>query len=291
MNQKKHAGVVIVLAAAAILLSGGCGGNAPAAASAAPAPVKTSSSVGTADSAPRVSGAAFSGTADILSSAAAVSSEPPEADPSCLDDAVFIGDSITLKLKNYVKLKRKRDAGFFGKARFLAAGSMGSGNALQPVSEDSIHPYHNGKKETLEDSLYEMGARKVYVMLGANDLAPYGVEGAAENLDRLVGRFLEKIPALQVSIQSVTPLLPEKQMKTLNNPNIEKYDSELSALCAKRGWHYVDVASVMKAPDGSLRREYCSDPDDLGMHFTDEACDVWIHYILTHTDEDTEVAQ
>ena len=285
MNQKKHAAVISVLAAAAILLSGGCEGNGASVSSALP--VQASAPVSTVSS-----GISVSNSSSGLSySAPPVSSELPEADPSCLDDAVFIGDSITLKLKNYVTLRRKTDAGFFGKARFLAAGSMGSGNALQPVGEDSIHPSYNGDKESLEDSLAKMEARKVYVMLGANDLAPYGVEGAAENLDKLVGRFLARLPSLKVYIQSATPLLPEKQMKTLNNPNLEKYDSALSSLCAKRGWNYVDVASVMRAPDGSLKREYCSDPDDLGMHFTDEACDTWIHYSLTHTADDTEVSQ
>ena len=285
MKQKKCAAAVFALAAAAIFLFGGCEGKGPSVSFAESSqPLEKSGAVS--------SKILVSGPGGTSSKALpAVTSEPPEADPSCLDGAVFIGDSITLKLKNYVTLKRKTDAGFFGTAQFLAAGSMGSGNALLPVGEDSIHPSYNGIKDSLENNLARMNASKVYIMLGANDLAPYGVDGAAKNLDRLVGRFLSKLPSLKVYIQSATPLLADKQMKTLNNANIEKYDSELSDLCDERGWTYLDVASIMRDSDGSMKPEYCSDPDDLGMHFTDEACDAWIHYILTHNAENTEVSQ
>jgi lysophospholipase L1-like esterase len=209
--------------------------------------------------------------------------ESEEVSPSFLNKAVFVGDSVTLKLKNYVTKKRKSDPDFFGTAAFLAAGSMGSGNALKPLSEDSIHPYYNGKKELLEDSAAEMGADKVYLMLGINDVAPYGVEGAANNLEQLAKRFVEKIPGVKIYIQSATPMLADKQKKLLNNSNLERYNELLSDICQKNGWYFLDVASVMRDDTGALKKEYCSDPDDLGLHFTDTACEVWIHYILTHT--------
>lgn len=209
--------------------------------------------------------------------------ESDEASPSFLNKAVFVGDSVTLKLKNYVTKKRKSDPGFFGTATFLAAGSMGSGNALKPLSEDSIHPYYNGKKELLEDSAAELGVDKVYLMLGINDVAPYGVEGAAKNLEQLAKRFTEKIPGVKIYIQSATPMLADKQKKMLNNPNLEHYNALLSDICQKDGWYFLDVASAMRDDTGALKKEYCSDPDDLGLHFTDTACEVWIHYILTHT--------
>jgi lysophospholipase L1-like esterase len=225
---------------------------------------------------------ASSGTSSLEVSPAAVP-KSTEADPSFLNDAVFVGDSVTLKLKNYATLRRKTNASFLGKAKFLAAGSMGSGNALNPLSEDSIHPLFNGEKALLEDSAAKMGAKKIYIMLGVNDLALYGVEGAAQNLQTLGLRFLKRQPDAVLYIESATPMLKNKQMKTLNNANLEKYNQKLVEICGKQGWYYLDVASVLRDSDGSLKKEYCSDPDVLGLHFTDEACDAWIHYILTHT--------
>lgn len=245
-------------------------------------------------SAPASSGSSSAGSSSVSLkiSSASVSYTPPvlncvpesaEKDQSFLNGAVFVGDSVTLKLKNYVTQKRKSEPGFFGTAAFLAAGSMGSGNALQPLGADSIHPYYNGEKALLEDSAVKMGADKVYLMLGINDVAPYGVEGAAKNLEILAKRFRDKIPGVKIYIQSATPMLSDKQKKTLNNPNLERYNEQLSKICEKDGWCFLDVASVMRDGTGSLKREYCSDPDDLGLHFTDAACEVWIHYILTHT--------
>lgn len=209
--------------------------------------------------------------------------ESAEQDQSFLNGAVFIGDSVTLKLKNYVTKKRNSEPGFFGTAAFLAAGSMGSGNALQPLGKDSIHPYYNGEKALLEDSAAQIGADKIYLMLGINDVAPYGVENAAKNLEILTKRFCDKIPGVKIYLQSATPLLASKQKKTLNNQNLERYNKRVSEICEKNGWYFLDVASAMRDSTGALRREYCSDPDDLGLHFTDTACEVWIHYILTHT--------
>lgn len=209
--------------------------------------------------------------------------ESAEKDPSFLNGAVFVGDSVTLKLKNYVTQKRKSEPGYFGTAAFLAAGSMGSGNALKPLSGDSIHPYYDGAKALLEDNAAKMGADKVYLMLGINDVAPYGVEKASENLEALVKRFRNKIPDIKIYVQSATPILADKQKKTLNNPNLEHYNELVSKICKKDGWYFLDVASVMRDSTGALKEEYCSDPDDLGLHFTDAACEVWIHYLLTHT--------
>ena len=217
-------------------------------------------------------------SADVRPQAGGVS----EADPSCMDGAVFIGDSVTLKLQKYVEVKRRKNKLFFGKAKFLAAGSMGSGNALKPLGEKSIHPYYNGEKALLEDSAAKIGARKAYIMLGMNDIAVYGVDGAADNLEKLSKRILNKNPGIKIYIESVTPMLKNKQKRTLNNANIEIYNGKVKEICKKQSWYYIDVASVMRGNDGSLIPEYCSDPDDLGIHFTDKACGVWIHYILAN---------
>ena len=36
--------------------------------------------------------------------------------------------------------------------------------------------------------------------------------------------------------------------------------------------------------EGYLPTAYCSDPQGMGIHFTDTACQVWIDYLRTHTD-------
>jgi len=290
MNLQNHGKAVLALVAAGMLVLSGCGktnstSSTSQESSAAQSAVSSSlqsavsSSVQSTISSSPVSSQSTSSAAPTVTGAV---EKGDKEEASYLDDAVFIGDSVSLKLKNFVTIKRKVNAGFFGKAQFLAAGSMGSGNALQPLNSSSIHPSYNGKKALLEDNVAAMNAKKVYIMLGMNDLAPYGIDGAAKNMEKLLSNIKAKSPSAVFYVQSATPMVEAKQMKTLNNANIALYNAKLSEMCKEKGYYFLDVASVMRDSKGNLQKEYCSDPAGLGIHFTDTACDVWIDYILTH---------
>lgn len=201
---------------------------------------------------------------------------------SYFDDAVFVGDSISLKLRNYVYKQRAGDPGFLGSAQFLTVGGLGSGNVQLPITADSLHPVYNGEKMMLEDSVAASGAKKVYIMFGMNDIVPYGIDGAIENLDVLIGKILEKSPDVQIAVQSVTPILQNRQQKNLNNPNILLYNEQLEALCDARGYDFLDIGALMRDENGALIYEYCADAPGLGMHLSDAACVPWIEYLRTH---------
>lgn len=117
-----------------------------------------------------------------------------DADWSFFDDAVFIGDSVSLKLRNYVIEQRKTDPGFLGSAQFLTSGSLGSGNALWEVSDESVHPAFQGVKMRLEDSIPLTKAKKVFIMLGINDLNVYGIDGAIDNYTTLLELIQAAVP-------------------------------------------------------------------------------------------------
>lgn len=289
---------------AALLLLGGCAERPNLASSQTP---ESSSAAAVSDAAPSgaeaaggASSAAESAVSGGTSSAASSESgetvsapvsvptgalpESPRAEDSYFDDAIFIGDSVSLKLNLYVTKSRQSNSSLLGKAQFLTAGSMGSGNALQPVSDDSIHPLYNGEKMSLADAVAASGAKKVYIMLGMNDLAVYGVDGAAANMETLLKGILEKTPDASIFVQTATPLVKAKNIETnkLNNTNLRLYNEKLAEVCANNGWYLVDVCSAVQDSEGNLTQSYCSDPDDMGIHFTDEGCDVWIEYLYTH---------
>ena len=209
--------------------------------------------------------------------------ESTRADASYFDDALFIGDSVSLKLEYYNAAMDE-----LGGAQFLTCGSFGSGNALKGVGEDdSVHPEYNGEEMLLEDAIPLIGAKKIYIMLGMNDIGLYGVEEAVENYATMVERILANAPDVKIYVQSMTPLASTSQITggDLNNDNVRIYNQKLLALCEEKGWYFVDVASVMYDDSGSLIMEYCSDPDDMGVHFTEAGCEAWIDYLYTHTAE------
>nr|WP_319487515.1 GDSL-type esterase/lipase family protein [uncultured Caproiciproducens sp.] len=279
-NNKRYGKTGLTILIVGLLILSGCNGNKKDTSSTQSASSSVQSAVSSAASS---EGPASQSASSSQPDSTAVVEQSDKADASYLDDAVFIGDSVSLKLKNYVTAKRKTEAGFFGKAQFLAAGSMGSGNALKPLDSSSIHPSYNGKKALLEDNIAAMGAKKVYIMLGANDLAVYGLDGSINNMSKLLSKIKAKSPGAKIFVQSATPIIKEQQMTNLNNPNLAAYDAKLNDLCKQNGYYYIDVASVMRNSEGNLKPEYCSDPNDLGIHFTDKACQIWIDYLLTHT--------
>lgn len=202
------------------------------------------------------------------------------------DNCVFIGDSVSLKLTQYVRNMRKEYPSLLGTAPlFLTAGSLGSGEALEPLSSKSLHPSYMGKKMLLEDAVAASGARKVFIMLGMNDIAPYGIEGSANNMITLIERIMEESPGIQVFIQSATPRIQGEYQK-LNNNALFEYNLKLyeySRQNESRGVYFLDIAYIMRDQNGDLPTNYCSDVEGMGMHFNNTACKLWIEYLYTHT--------
>lgn len=203
---------------------------------------------------------------------------------SWFDDAVFVGDSVSVKLTMY-----EASVDRLGKAQFLTAGSLSATNALWDVSDNSVHPSYNGKKQKVEDSISQMSdIKKVYIMLGMNDITSVGVNNGIKNFEEFCNRILTKNPNVQIYVQSVTPLINGSKSSVpeegkLNNKTIYEYNCKLSALAQKRGWYFVNVAEAMLDKDGCLNNDYCGDPEFMGLHFTNSGCKVWIDYLLTHT--------
>ena len=153
------------------------------------------------------------------------------ADWSWFDDSVFIGDSVSYRLQNYVIAQRKSDPGFFGGAQFLTSISLGSGNALWEVSDQSVHPTYQGEKLRLEKSVPLTGAKKVYMMLGMNDIAVYGIDGAVQNYCKLMDLILENAPDMEFYVQSATSICQGRERGSLNNENLARYNAALEQMC------------------------------------------------------------
>lgn len=203
-----------------------------------------------------------------------------QVDFSYFDDAVFIGDSVSLKLKNYITQKHSSNPDFMGKSQFLVAGSLGTGNALWKLSDKSVHPVFNGEKMLLEDGIKICDAKKVYIMLGLNDMVPYGIDKAVENMSTLIQRIKTSSPNAIIILQSATPIAKGGEGVKLTNKALVEYNQKLLLLCEKESYFFIDIASEMKDENGYLKSNYASDSY---VHFTDTACDVWINYLRTHT--------
>ena len=200
-------------------------------------------------------------------------------------NSVIVGDSVMLGFKNYVGQKRATNTGFFSSLKFHVGGSYGVYNALAPVSSKSVHPLFGGEQTTIEDAVKAMGAERVFILFGLNDLGLYPAgEGPAETLEnykKLFSKIKEKNPNTEIVILSATYLYEpwDKKMVKLTSKNLRALNQLMLEYCNDNGMDYIDVATALADSKGYLRPEYCSDEE---CHLTNAAYDVWTNILRAY---------
>lgn len=194
-------------------------------------------------------------------------------DTSFFDDAVFIGDSVSYVLQQW-NLKNS----CFGNAVFLARSSLGLQNSI----DGRITLSYQGKSYSPEDALAVVGKQKLFVMLGFNDIAVYGIDGTMERWVIFIDRILEKNPDMQIYIQSCTPVHKSSEYNKLNNDIIDEYNEHIKRYCQENGYHFVNIAPYFKDFRNSLVGEYCS---DARMHITYDGALIWEYALKAYGEE------
>lgn len=194
------------------------------------------------------------------------------------NDAIFIGDSVTLKLKLYSMKENSKGRYPLGNATFFTAGSFSWTNSLWDLSNPkAVHPTLNGQKMHIAQAISASGSKKAYIMLGINDLS-YGIEKSIKNVIKNLNDIDKNCPGVEIYIESVTPIYKGRERGSINNKNVHAFNEKLKEICQERGYHYIDINTSMGKD--SLLPEFCSDKDSMGIHFTDSACKVWIDTLI-----------
>ena len=166
---------------------------------------------------------------------------------------------------------RRQDT-WLSRLQFLAAGSYSTSHALEPVTKNSLHPIYAGQKRQIWESIALMGAKKVFLLFGMNDLNISGIKGTCENYKAIAANIRALSPEAEIHLISMTYVLRGKAKNRLNNDNIRVFNETLRKLAADNGWGYVDLAPHLADEGGDLAALYCS---DYFVHQTPEAYDVW----------------
>lgn len=179
---------------------------------------------------------------------------PPEvedmADSSFFDDAVFIGDSISAALKSW-----HEKTGCFGEAMFMTRNTMGLENTL----DGRITISYQGQKLSPEEAVLASGKKKVFVMLGHNDILLYKVEGCLERWEEFARRIMEMNPDVELYIQSCTPMSWVSQTDGFNNEMLTELNEGLRLFCEEKGYHYVETAPWFRDLSNGMADVYSSD--------------------------------
>ena len=180
------------------------------------------------------------------------------------DDAAFVGDSITMGLRNY-----HMNRGYpLGDVTFLCQGSYSVDHAVN----NTMFISYQGQDMTVQDAILACGAKKVFIQLGMNDIALHGVDKTLENWGTLVENIRAKNPDIIIYIQSGTPIFTAGQIGGLNNQRMDAYNERLQVFAQENGCFYVDIATDMKDAGNGLQERYASDNY---VHLTYSACALW----------------
>lgn len=206
-----------------------------------------------------------------------------KVDDNYFDDAVFVGDSIMQGIEEYVKLQRQTNSEFMGNAQFLTMVGMSARNALWDVSEESRHPVYNGETILIQDAIAQMeDVKKVYILLGTNDILLASPEEHMENYQTLLQLIKQQSPQVEFFIISITPGMDIEKLSP-DNTEIFERDMVLIEWCEMYGYNYVDLAYALRNERGALPEEWCIDQDAQGVHLNEEGIEAALEFLYTHT--------
>ena len=169
---------------------------------------------------------------------------------SYFDDAAFIGDSRTQGLMVDT---------FFSK-KFVKAG---------------------GGKITIPDAMKNQTFKKVYIMLGVNELGWVYEKVFIQKYGEVVDKVKELQPDAKVYVQSILPVTKAKSDgdAIYNNTKISRYNELIEQMCREKGVTYLHVADAVGLDNGALPAGSATD----GVHLNREYCYKWLDYLKTHT--------
>lgn len=183
-------------------------------------------------------------------------------------NTVFVGDSVLLGFRNYAA---KSEDPLIHQMNFLAAGSLSLHNSFWPVSDQSVHPLYQGQQYPVWESIQMMGANRVFLFYGINDVG-IGMQEALDLYPQLIAKIREYSPDADITIISATYTLKDCGKGGLNNDNLAAFNASVRDMAAQNNVGYIDMANILSDGAGNLAPEYCSDGF---LHETMSAYDVW----------------
>lgn len=209
-------------------------------------------------------------TADFTSSAVnQFSTTAGSEQDSFYSNSVFVGDSVMYGFERYITGR----PGTLGDPMFLTAGSFAARIELTAPTSESPHPLYMGTKTQVCNALPLIGADKVFLFFGLNDIGMVGVDQTVANYQSVINNIRAQSPTIQIYIISTTYMAAGSELRTLNNSNIRLLNEQLQANAPAWGVGFVDVAKYMYDSSGCLVAGYSSDGY---VHITQSAYDLWV---------------
>ncbi len=186
-----------------------------------------------------------------------------QVDESYFDDALFIGDSRTVGLRDYTDLSQHGD--------FLCETSL----TIHKVFKQEFKG-----KGTLEEVLQTKDYGKIYLMVGINELGTGTTEDFMAKYTEVVEKLKELEPEAKIIIQANMHVTAERNESDaiFNNGNISARNHAIATLADNEQIFYIDVNEVVCDENGCLSGEYTYDQ----IHLLGKYNDLWKQFLMQH---------
>lgn len=183
------------------------------------------------------------------------------ADYSYFDNALFIGDSRTVGIRDY---------GSLGNADFFCREGLSTGDA-----KNSSASYGDGD---LGSMLSSGKYKKIYIMLGINEIGN-DFDSTFANYKALLENVLAKAPDAVVYLQANMHVTGDAQTSSINNERINELNRRINTLADNTKVFYIDINPVFDDKDGNLEAGYTSD----GVHVMAAIYQDWSEWFRLYT--------
>lgn len=208
-------------------------------------------------------------TTEETESAPEILMENVPVDESYFDDALFIGDSRTQGLKEY--------GGFGENVTFYSKISL---SVYDLFEKNKAFIKEEGEILTLEQALTEHQFRKIYLMIGINELGTGTPETFLTAYADAVNKIRELQPEAIIFVQGIMRVGSQKNASdpVFNNENINVRNAGLATLADHQTIFYLDVNEAVCDENGNLYDDWTFDQ----IHLKAKYYQVWKDYLMNH---------
>lgn len=192
-------------------------------------------------------------------------------DASYFDDAIFIGDSISVGLRVY---------GILPNQNVLAEQNV---NIMNLINDTPVYRTSGAEKKTVFQAINERmpNPGKIYILIGANGIPGLTNEAHIQYYGQLIDRLKKSYPNAMIYAETVTPITKDSKYirDVFNTEKINDFNERLYKMAEEKGIYYLNVQEVLRDENGYLISDYNAGD---GMHLKSNGHKAMYQYYVTH---------
>lgn len=201
---------------------------------------------------------------------------PDEVLYTYYDNALFVGDSLMVGFRLFVRGEQAKRPAYFSGIKFYAVDSYLLHSAsTENVSGAGPELRYNGNAVTLAWIMRKEHPRRVFILAGLNDDIHNHTDRADRYIDRIMALRDKYAPDTEICFFSLAPVSSKVGPKRQQSQ--DAYNAWLAEKCTAVGAVFVDIAAGLKGKDGFLPKDLSRDGK---FHLNRQGNTVWAQELL-----------